>query len=225
MATGFRQLGKTRSGDAGARGSRSLDRAGAQGADAERPSLPVPEWRHPPHTTDAVKAAYERQRARGDIPRHRRRGISPAVGRAAGQISFDRLPRDRPQRGPGPLPSRLGRCSRRPARAPPQAGQTRSTACFKGSGGSQARPVLVSRADLQDGCDGSFLVTPPCRSRTKRSAYRSTTLAGARRSSAPSPSGCGQPGPCAVRRSPAGPPGGASSAAWCPSPSPHYRLS
>ncbi|MGY9067025.1 transposase [Streptomyces sp. CAS3] len=41
--------------------------------------------------------------------------------------------------------------------------------------------------------------------------------AGARRSTAASPSDCGQPGRCAARRSPVGPPGGGSSAAWCPS--------
>lgn len=59
----------------------------------------------------------------------------------------------------------------------------------------------------QDGCDGSFLVTPPCRSRTKRSTSRSTTLAGAKQSTAASPSDCGQPGPCAARRSPMRPTG------------------
>lgn len=38
----------------------------------------------------------------------------------------------------------------------------------------------------QDGCDGNFLMTPPCRSRTKRSTSRSTTVAGARRPTAAS---------------------------------------
>ncbi|MFD6936942.1 IS30 family transposase [Streptomyces goshikiensis] len=36
-------------------------------------------------------------------------------------------------------------------------------------------------------------MTPPCRSRTKRSTSRSTTLADVRRSTAASPSGCGRP--------------------------------
>ncbi|MEV6684528.1 helix-turn-helix domain-containing protein [Streptomyces sp. NPDC051130] len=43
-------------------------------------------------------------------------------------------------------------------------------------------------------------------------------LAGVRRSTAASPSGCGQAGTCAARSWPAGPLDGASSAAWCPSP-------
>ncbi|MFI0990226.1 helix-turn-helix domain-containing protein [Streptomyces exfoliatus] len=79
-------------------------------------------------------------------------------------------------------------------------------------------PCVGHPSRSPDGCDGSFLVTPPCRSRTKRSTSRSTALADVRRSTAASPSGCGQAGPCATLRSPAGPPDGASSAAWCPSP-------
>lgn len=70
----------------------------------------------------------------------------------------------------------------------------------------------------QGGCDASSLVTPPGRSRTKRSTSRSTTPVAARQSTAASLSACGQPGPCAARRSPVDLPGGASSAAWCPSP-------
>lgn len=69
----------------------------------------------------------------------------------------------------------------------------------------------------QGGCADSSLVTPPCRSRTKRSTSRSTTPVATRQSTAASLSACRQTGPCAARRSPVGLPGGASSAAWCPS--------
>lgn len=67
------------------------------------------------------------------------------------------------------------------------------------------------------GCDAAFPVTPPCRSRTRRSTSRSTTRAAARRSTAASPSGYGRPVPCAGRRSRVGRAGGASSGEWCPS--------
>ncbi len=69
----------------------------------------------------------------------------------------------------------------------------------------------------QDGCDDSFLVTPPCRSRTKRSTSRSTIPAAPGDRPQPHPEAAVRQAH-AVRRSPAGPPGGASSAAWCPSP-------
>ncbi|MEW2498714.1 helix-turn-helix domain-containing protein [Streptomyces nodosus] len=41
----------------------------------------------------------------------------------------------------------------------------------------------------RDGCDGTSLVTPPCRSRMMRSTSRSTTPVGARPSTAASPGG------------------------------------
>ncbi|MCX5104304.1 helix-turn-helix domain-containing protein [Streptomyces sp. NBC_00264] len=63
-----------------------LDRTGTRGTDAARSSLPVPERRRPPRPAEAVRAASEWQRARGDVPRHRRRGIGPPAGQAAGPI-------------------------------------------------------------------------------------------------------------------------------------------
>nr|WP_329203104.1 IS30 family transposase [Streptomyces sp. NBC_01435] len=58
----------------------------------------MPERRRPPRLAAAIGAASERQRARRDIPRHRRRGICSAVSQAAWPIALNRLPRDRPQR-------------------------------------------------------------------------------------------------------------------------------